>query len=227
MFELIVCLLIWLFLIYVLHLQYRQCGPTCGFYALVYAVNRLEKVKNKKKSVRELVIKCIEHNQSKMGEIFDINVFLEIASNYVQSKEIDAKIKVFFNIDDLKQILMQYDNVIIPYNCSVVHYAVLFNYEPNTGMIKIWNGNNYTVKKVSLREVYKKHCLIPNEFDWNAYYNTSPKPFRGKIWLLNMIVDAKLYLYLYKQFILQEHILNSVTQPISVSNRLLAFTRKI
>lgn len=101
---------------------YRQIGPTCGFYALIYGISRVQHI-NKKKITRRIITECIDSEESYVGEIFDIEIMLKIIRKYFP--QIKAKIVHISSIQDLDQQLKK-NYVIYPCNREgTPHYYFL------------------------------------------------------------------------------------------------------
>ena len=101
---------------------YQQIGSTCGFYALIYAVSRVQHI-NKKKITRRIITDFINSEESFVGEIFDIEKMMEIIHKYFP--KIKAQIVCINGIQDLNQ---QLENNYVVYPCNykgTPHYYFL------------------------------------------------------------------------------------------------------
>lgn len=84
---------------------YLQIGPTCGFYSLIYGINKVNTIK-KKKAVRNIIKQSIESGKSYIGEIFDINTMEQIVKDYYP--KVTSKVVAINEQSELDKYLEKY-----------------------------------------------------------------------------------------------------------------------
>ena len=203
----------------------RQVGPTCGFYAVCYAVYKGDRKKLKSES-RKAVEWAIKEGLSELGEIFDIEVMQQITKEFYKR---ESKI-VDFVPEKLESLLEKY-YVIFPYQANVPHYCCIKKMSGNR--IYAYNGN---ADKIFGSTKYKKNKLFPknnaigNEYSWEEYVkkNSSflhrglrknPVNFISPTYVWE---DCKFYKRLRDKFYEKaEHLLELKTTPVNMSGKIL------
>ncbi len=174
-------------------MAYQQIGPTCGFYALIYGVSKVQPIK-KKKITRKIITDFINSEESYVGEIFDIDKMLDIVRRYFP--EVKAKILCIHGVADLDQ---QLKNNYVVYPCNhdgIPHYCFL---EANEGSEYLCRETIFLRKfKIDKQELYLKNCNLSElpEFVWSDYFDREKKvlTIKEKVSLiLQVISDCVLY----------------------------------
>lgn len=151
---------------------YQQIGSTCGFYALIYAVSRVQHI-NKKKVTRRIITDFINSEESFVGEIFDIEKMMEIIHKYFP--EIKAQIVCINGIQDLNQ---QLENNYVVYPCNykgTPHYYFLEASRKSEYIYRhmfFWKR-----RRMGKEEFYFQHNNLNKvpEFVWKDYFDQEYK----------------------------------------------------
>lgn len=159
--ELINWFIVGLFLVLVLvfllglvfNILYHQIGSTCGFYALTYGTAKIKLTRNKKRTIKKIIIDSIENKYSYVGEIFDVNTLHQIARRNFPYAEFElADIK---SIDDLDEYLIQ-NYIIFP--CIIKDIAHYYFLEKSLGKKYVYRGSVFAgIKMMKKKDLYKLH----------------------------------------------------------------------
>lgn len=178
---------------------YQQVGPTCGFFALVYAISRIELIK-KKKVVREIIIDYVKNKKSNVGEIFDIYIMKEILDEYFPSVEANV-----VNIDGIESLDKYLENHYVIYPCNpsgTPHYYFVERY---TKFHYVYCHNYFFFKRKMKKEVlFQQHIELEKVpvYRWNDYYQGKASIIEKiNLWYndsMKFFADPKLYLFLRK-----------------------------
>ncbi len=146
--------------------RFIQTGPTCGFYSLVYAIEKLGIEIDKGAVVKEIISHALDHDSSKVGEIFDVKKFKEYASWIETYTGVATNIK----IEEIPERIELHENeaIILPIQGKrSPHFMVIT--ESKKGKVKCWNPGDGKIKKYKYKERKDKNSMIPNNFDWFKY----------------------------------------------------------
>lgn len=155
---------------------YQQIGSTCGFYALIYGVSKIQRI-NKKKITRRIIIDFINSEESYVGEIFDIETMLDIIQKYFP--EIKAQIVPISGMQDLDQ---QLKNNYVIYPCKygkTPHYYFLEASEKSQYIYRhmvFWKKS-----KMDKEELYLQNSNLSElpEYIWKDYFDKEEKGWNG------------------------------------------------
>lgn len=144
----------------------RQVGPTCGFYAVCYAVYKGNRIKLKSVS-RKAVKWAINNGLSEIGEIFDIEIMQRITKEFFKK---DSKI-VDFVPEEIESLLKNY-YVIFPYQENTPHYCCIKKIKGNK--VYAYNGNTNKFFACTKLKENKDELFSLNQniaFSWKKYVN--------------------------------------------------------
>lgn len=154
-----------------------QIGPTCGFYAISYALNLLGIRHNDHAMVAELLTGALKFGNCKVGEIFDVNLFPTFVS-WTQALTGSAVTCEVVEIEKYQDIDCKYGEIIIlPYvKKELPHYCVIKKITEDT--VTINEGKSIFSKTLKKKELYEKHLMLPSTFNWKTYATNRKKETR-------------------------------------------------
>ena len=157
----------------VFYILYHQIGSTCGFYALTYGTAKTKLIRNKKRTVKKIIIDSIQNKYSYVGEIFDVHTLHQIAKrNFPNAEFVLADIK---STDDLDEYLTQ-NYIIFP--CIIKDIPHYYFLEKSLGNKYVYRGSIFAWIKIKKKEdLYKLHESLKEkkEFYWNKYFENKDK----------------------------------------------------
>ena len=150
-----------------------QVGPTCGFYAVAYAVSRLQCT-----GIRSMVYKLLRASMNdaltNVGEIFDVNIF-ERLEDYLNGISITV-----WSVNSKQQFerwVTRKDCIVI-FPCmvnKVPHYRVCLPFDNTRYAIvdSIFLQKNFPTKIVSKNSVFADFQMVATEkvFSWSMFYD--------------------------------------------------------
>lgn len=221
--EIVICFVTFIVLMpLVCKLLYLQIGSTCGFYALIFGISKIKRI-NKKKIVKRIIMDFVQNEDSYVGEIFDIEIMLDIINKYFS--EIKAEIININGIEDLDKYL-QNNYVIYPCNHGgIPHYYFL---EKNTKSKYIYRHVFFWKKyKLNKDEFYAQNSELGGiiEFVWKDYYDTQIKGWLRVCSIIANICeyssDSQLYRVLKNAKNERREKLYDKKTPINMYNKIL------
>jgi hypothetical protein len=199
---------------------YTQIGQTCGFYALVYALNQKDSTINKKELLKTMVVENIENRNSNIGEIFDIDIMFAIANHYFP--DLGICIQEFQTIQDIQKIL-QKNFVVFPVcRGSTPHYFYLESVDKNKF---VYRSDFFCVKlKKRKDKMLKAHEKLKEKhtYKWQEYC-TGPTFQFTKI--VNRIGDAEFSKYLDEIYNQRREVLKNETEEINLYHKVLVIPK--
>ena len=144
--------------------KYFQIGNTCGFYSLVYCLDKLVGIDNPPELIDRMVKECKDENITTVGEVFDIDNLLIIAKKYFPQNVEVLKIELRNEKDILN--LLKNAMLVFPVDSKgTPHYVSL--YSSHREKIEYCNGGK--IMKKSSKELYKLNKKIDTAYDWKKF----------------------------------------------------------
>ena len=142
-----------LLVIVIIMILYRicfiQCGPTCGFYATVYACNKLKK-ENKRKDVRKLLFQFLNEGKTQIGEIFTKEAMQDILESHAKKCGLTVSMMKTHTRKQIEDILDDEKIIIMPYmGLQTVHYCVLFK---KNDKYKMWHSGKGIAQNADIED---------------------------------------------------------------------------
>ncbi len=167
---------------------FAQKGPTCGFYALLKALN-LNGYNISEDELWDIIQSCIKNETSNVGEIFDIDMFRKILEDYLKDSNIDIQIKNINSFEDLKNIINEH-TVIIPTKTRFLHWNCHWNclWTENNEIKKL--GGMGGIKSVkNIKGIYKRFLKLTTiegkSFGWKHWLKKNKNNSRISINVYN------------------------------------------
>lgn len=185
-----------------------QIGPTCGFNAIAYILQRRYKI-NPKEKYFELVNNAINDELSQIGEIFSIQNCRIIIERYTDLK---CKIKSVKNKEDVLKELRNNKIILFPY---------LKGKTPHWGVITASQGPDYvsfydpelpTKYAESLNTLLRLNKQVLDTYDWKIYNN-----LRKNKWY--KLINKKFYLFLKDNYLKKEN--NLKTSIVNLKGQMI------
>lgn len=208
-------LLIMAIMMILYRIYFIQCGPTCGFYATVYACNKLKK-RSKRKDVRKLLFWALDEGKTQIGEIFTRDVMSEVIESYAKESGLTASMIKTHTRKQIEDILDKGQIVIVPYmGIHTVHYCVLFK---EKGAYKMWHSGKGRTQDADIDALIRSNKDLPRVFYWNAYMYSGRPPFSLKNRLIRWLIDGKIGKRLYREYNSKMNDLSNRSIKITVGN---------
>lgn len=196
----------------------RQVGPTCGFYALSYAVYKGDKKKLKSES-RKAIKWAIKNHLSEIGEIFDIEIMQRIAKEFYNKESIITD----FVPKEMEALSKKY-YIIFPYQENNPHFCCIEEIDGNK--ITVYDGQTDNILDTrNKEELYHKNKKIT--FSWKKYVNNSSFLKKGlqnpAIRLISIYAgkDRIFYKWLRKMFYKRRRDLEKKTVHLNLKGKIL------
>lgn len=145
--------------------RYMQIGKTCGFYSIGCCLDELYGLDDPLGFISIMVENCKYSGLTVVGEVFDIDLLLNIAKTFIPRDIKVSKIKLNA-AEDILNILSENTRVILPVQSGKTpHYVVLQSH--NGRIVTCCNGG--MVEKHSYKKLFRLHKNVKNKYDWKKF----------------------------------------------------------
>ncbi len=193
----------------------NQIGYTCGIYCLVIADSIVNNTTIDLEAYYNIVQGCVDKSYTKIGEIFDINVFKKISDEFFPN--ITTEIYDIKSINEIKNKLKN-NIIIMPVQYGdTPHYIVI--YQQNSRFIKYYN---YSImnKFFNLKKIIKQNSSIVPAYIWKKKFLKKMSFSEIILRLILIIAGGRKFHYrnLYCKNILYRAIDNYVIKTNDIDN---------